>query len=404
MTRKTNKAREALAEMFVKSLEQESLPWNQPWVNKIPPFGSHKNPLTGTRYRGMNAVILWATALAHGYGDPRWVTFKQAQEKGWQIKKGSHGAKVEYWYTYDTKEKKRISWEAARKLIEEQPDREADLKMCSNVYIVFNGTQVQGIPELPAAAKTGHEFRNELLKNFSERYLTRENIPLIEGDSAFYSPKRDNITIPPKEAFVGEMDYYGTLFHECAHSTGIEKRLGRGLEKGPSQEEYAIEELRAEMAAAFILSETGAPVSESVSENNLAYVQGWAENIKKDPSVLFKAIKSANEICDYIVEKGELELLLSENRTMEIQDIAGQFFDLASDYSPDKVAGCSKENEVALTVELIQAGDTEDMKALLEEIRTYGGTAEMTAKAGLLLEKLDGFEPEITKDEEEIEL
>ena len=89
---------------------------------------------------------------------------------------------------------------------------------------------------------------------------------------------------------------------------------------------------------------------------------------------------------------------------MEIQDIAGQFFDLASDYSPDKVAGCSKENEVALTVELIQAGDTEDMKALLEEIRTYGGTAEMTAKAGLLLEKLDGFEPEITKDEEEIEL
>ena len=72
MTKKTNKAREALAELFVKSLNEKKLPWNQPWVDKVPVFGSHQNPITGTRYRGLKAVILWADAMEKNYPDPRW--------------------------------------------------------------------------------------------------------------------------------------------------------------------------------------------------------------------------------------------------------------------------------------------------------------------------------------------
>ena len=67
MATKVNKAREALAELFVKSLGEEKLPWNQPWVDKVPVFGSHQNPITGTRYRGVNAVILWAVAMEKNY-------------------------------------------------------------------------------------------------------------------------------------------------------------------------------------------------------------------------------------------------------------------------------------------------------------------------------------------------
>lgn len=403
MAGKINKAREALADMFVKCLEQDTLPWNQPWVNKIPSFGAHKNPITGTRYHGMNAVILWATALVNNYPDPRWVTYKQASEKGWQIKKGSHGAKVEYWYLFDTAEKKKIPWAEAQREIEAKPEREADFKMCSSVYIVFNGSQIAGIPELPVQATVSQPFQNDLLKNFAENYLAAENIPLLEGDHAAYSPGSDSIIMPPKESFVSEIAYYDTLFHECAHSTGIEKRLNRGLEADADKKEYAIEELRAEMAGAFILSETGAPVPESVSANNRAYIQGWAEDIKKDPTVLFQAIKSANKISDYIEEKGELELLLAQEQELSLEEFAAQMFDLVREYDPQGMMGYDREDEINLSVDLIEKGDTEDYASVLKEIQTYGGTEEMISKAGLLLEKLEGFEPELAK-EEEIEL
>ena len=116
MTKKTNKAREALAELFVKSLNEKKLPWNQPWVDKVPVFGSHQNPITGTRYRGLNAVILWAVAMEKNYPDPRWCTYKQAQEKGWQVKKGSKGCHIEFWCVYDVETKKNLAfWRKTRK-------------------------------------------------------------------------------------------------------------------------------------------------------------------------------------------------------------------------------------------------------------------------------------------------
>ena len=404
MAGKINKAREALADMFVKCLEQDTLPWNQPWVNNIPSFGAHNNPITGTRYHGMNAVILWATALVNNYPDSRWVTYKQAAEKGWQVKRGSHGARVEYWYLFDTAEKKKISWAEAQRVIDEKPEREADFKMCSNVYTVFNGSQIAGIPELPVQAIVSQPFQNNLLQKFAENYLAAENIPLLEGNYAAYSPRNDNITMPPKESFVSEIAYYDTLFHECAHSTGVEKRLNRGLETKNSKEEYAIEELRAEMAGAFILSETGAPVPESVSENNRAYIQGWAEDIKKDPAVLFQAIKSANEISDYIENKGELELLLAQEQELSLEELAVQMYDLECEYDPQGMMGYDREEQIFLSIDLLEKGDTEDFASMLREIQTYGGTEEMISKAGLLLEKLEGFEPELSKDEEEIEL
>ena len=158
------------------------------------------------------------------------------------------------------------------------------------------------------------------------------------------------------------------------------------------------------MAGAFILSETGAPVPESVSENNRAYIQGWAEDIKKDPAVLFQAIKSANEISDYIENKGELELLLAQEQELSLEELAVQMYDLECEYDPQGMMGYDREEQIFLSIDLLEKGDTEDFASMLREIQTYGGTEEMISKAGLLLEKLEGFEPELSKDEEEIEL
>lgn len=265
--------------MFLSCLQEERLPWNQPWVMDVPGFGTHHNPITGTRYRGMNATILWAMGLEHQYPDPRWCTFKQAQNKDWRIKKGEKGTPIEFWCIYDTKERKKLTLHDADEIVRQDPDREEDMRPCSSVYVVFNGTQIDGIPELPQTRHVATEYTDVLLENFAGTYLSNEGIALIEGRSAAYNFAEDIIKMPPKRTFLSELDYYDTLFHECAHSTGTPSRLDRGLQT-EDKEEYAIEELRAEMAGAFLLSAAGAQVPESVSQNNRAYIQSWAEDIK----------------------------------------------------------------------------------------------------------------------------
>lgn len=306
-----NKAREQLAEMFLSCLQEERLPWNQPWVQELPGFGTHHNPITGTRYRGVNAAMLWAMSLEHNYPDPRWCTFKQAQNKDWHIKKGEKGTPVGFWCVYDTKERRKLPLREADEIVRQDPDREKDMRPCSSVYVVFNGTQIEGIPELPQARHVAPEYTNMLLENFAGTYLSNEGITLIEGNNAAYNFAEDIIKMPPKRTFISELDYYDTLFHECAHSTGAEKRLDRGLQT-KNKEEYAVEELRAEMAGAFLLSAAGAQVPESVSANNRAYVQSWADNIKDAPNTLFQAIKDASTICDFVSARGELERLKAE--------------------------------------------------------------------------------------------
>lgn len=306
-----NKAREQLAEMFLSCLQEERLPWNQPWVLDMPNFGAHHNPITGTRYRGVNAAILWAVGLERQYPDPRWCTFRQAQNKDLHIKKGEKGTPIEFWSIYDTKEKRKLTMREADEIVRQNPDRKDDMRPCSSVYVVFNGTQIDGIPALSQARHVSPEYTNLLLDSFANCYLANEGIELIESSEAAYNFTEDIIKMPPKAKFISELDYYDTLFHECAHSTGAESRLNRELQT-KDKEKYAVEELRAEIAGAFILSAAGAQVPESVSANNRAYIQSWAESVKDAPNTLFQAIKDAGTICDFVSARGELERLKEE--------------------------------------------------------------------------------------------
>lgn len=299
-----NKARERLKEMFLSSLREERLPWQQPWVNGgIPHFGIHQNPISGVKYHGLNAVMLWATATANQFEDSRWCTFQQAKEKGWSIRKGEHGTPIEFWSFYDTVNKQKISVPEFYRIQKEEAERVPDIKPCSCVYIVFNGTQIDGIPELPKENNIAPEFTNTLIADFSRQYLANAGVKLRQGYEAAYVPSEDTIIMPPKEKFYGEIEYYDTLFHECAHSTAHPSRLNRETDT------YAIEELRAEIAGAFLISAVGVQTPKSISDNNKAYVQSWAASIQNDPNILFQAIKSADTIADYVIKTGQLVLL-----------------------------------------------------------------------------------------------
>lgn len=308
MAAQLNKAREELTQMFLTSLEQERLPWQQPWKSaNITGYGTRINPVSGSKYRGVNALMLWLVSLDKSYNDPRWCTFKQAADKGWNVKKGEKGAHVEFWSYYDVETKKKLSWVEVAEIVQNDPNRQKEIKCISRMYTVFNAAQIEGIPALDIPPPPAPEYQEHLLADFSKRYLAAEKISFHTGLQAYYRPSEDSITMPPKESFVGEIEYYDVLFHECAHSTGAKKRLNRPASLDKSTASYAMEELRAEIAGAFILSEAGYITSATIRENNVAYIQGWISEIKEKPKALFDAIKDAGNICDFVCERGELE-------------------------------------------------------------------------------------------------
>lgn len=192
------------------------------------------------------------------------------------------------------------------------PDRkQEEFQLYSKASYVFNAQQLSGIelmkqPELPNAFVADH-LAEEVFNTMTENM----ELPIrYGGNQAYYNPATDSITLPKKEAFYSTSEYYGTLTHEVCHATGHPNRLNRPL-IGFQQDKaaYAAEELKAEIAATILCAELGISMSPEVENNHLAYVQSWLSAIKKDNNVLFSAIKDADKIVDYCMEKGRVELI-----------------------------------------------------------------------------------------------
>lgn len=295
--------RDVIAQEFVKALSEDKIPWNSMWASQ-----RAYNVTTGKNYKGVNAMWLSYVAGEKGYTDPRWCTFKQAADKGWHVKKGEKSTVVEYWSAYDKKERKKLSFAEAEKLIRDDPAREVDITVFAKSACVFNAAQIDGIPQLEQPAQidiaTVRGQRDTLLQNMGVEFHEG-------GDQAYYSPSEDAITMPIAGAFENDYAYMSTLLHEAGHATGHESRFNRPMGGGFGSEMYAKEELRAEIASAFTAQALGfgaeqAQLSASM-DNHKAYIQSWAKAIKDAPKELFAAIKDAEKISDYLIEKGEFD-------------------------------------------------------------------------------------------------
>lgn len=300
----TNKVREELSQKFLTALDQGYIPWEACWSN-----GRPENAVTGKTYRGVNAVALSYAADDRGYTDPRWCTYRQAQENGWQVRKGEKCAYVEYWAYYDLKEKKLLSWQEMRDKLKADPYYEKNLQLRCRVYSVFNAHQIDGIPALEERPQTDigtlRAQRDILIRNMGVGYEEH-------GNRAYYSPGADTVTLPPEASFDDTYSYMATLLHECGHATGHPDRLNRDLSGFKGSESYAREELRAEIASAFTAQSLGLLLTPTQlqyhTQLHAAYVQHWAAILKDAPEELFRAIKAAEEISDYLIEKGEFDM------------------------------------------------------------------------------------------------
>jgi len=151
---------------------------------------------------------------------------------------------------------------------------------------------------------------------------------------AYYHKIDDYINMPKTESFHSSEKYYGALFHELVHSTGHKERLDRReliQSKGFKTEDYAVEELTAEMGASYLKSLSGIPIEQL--ENNVAYIQGWLERLKNDKKFIVYASTQAQKATDYIlnirnqekepepIEQIEREFEKSDDRERELYKI-----------------------------------------------------------------------------------
>lgn len=300
--------RKALVDMVLKNLENGKGFWEQGWADMGVPISA----ATGKRYHGINNLFLSLIAMERGYTDNRWATFNQINDRGWSFRKDEEGRSrgkdagvtIEFYELYDKETKKAFD----RSTLDGMTESERDEYMQDNVrpmrkyFRVFNGDIIEGIPEREKRTIDPSE-KVERAEKLLEHWNDYEAKILYGGDRAFYRLESDEVHSPQREAFKNLHEFYGTNFHEIGHSTGHESRLNRDLSGAFGSEKYALEELRAELAAMFLEQDLGIAVSEKHIENNSRYIKEWHDKIKQDPDALFTAIADADKITRFIATK-----------------------------------------------------------------------------------------------------
>ncbi len=280
-----------ITDQIVAELEKGVRPWLKPW-NAEHAAGRITRPLraSGIPYRGINVLMLWAAATAQGFNAPLWLTYKQAQELGGQVRKGEKGSLVVYANTIKRTEQDEATGE----------DLEREIPFMKG-YTVFNAEQVEG---LPAHFYAVHEPALEPAARIerAEAFFAATGAVIREGgDRAFYSMADDRVQMPPFVAFKEPEAFYATLAHELTHWTKHEKRLARDFgRKRFGDEGYAMEELVAELGAAFVCADlalTPAPRAE-----HAAYIASWLKALKHDKRAIFAAAAHAQRAADYLAK------------------------------------------------------------------------------------------------------
>jgi len=283
---------ETVAEKLIEQLKSGTAPWQRPWLPGEAGAFVPTNPMTGKRYRGINAIHL----MSQDYMDQRWLTYKQAVSVDAQVRKGEKGTPIQYW---------KFSEEHIKKDADGKPILDAQgepLKFVVKLErprvffaTVFNAEQVDGMP--PVQPRKAQEW-NAVER--AEHILQASGAVIRNGEQnrAFYRPSTDSIHLPDKGQFPTADNYYATALHELGHWTGHESRLARDLVHPFGSEGYAKEELRAEIASMILGDELGIGHN---PEQHAAYVGSWIKALQDDPLEIFRAAADAEKIQDYVL-------------------------------------------------------------------------------------------------------
>ena len=319
------------AEKILEQLKNGTAPWVKPWeVAPSAPF----NPVSGVKYRGINAISLHC----EGKEDPRWMTYKQAASKEYQVRKGEKGSPIVFW---------QFAKEIPKKDSAGRPVKGRDGKTKKELIklrkprlfrsTVFNADQIEGIAKMEEPPRLDNFEINKRVEGILEQSGASIS---YGGDRAFYSLLEDRIQLPEREAFKSEGDHYATALHELGHWSGHESRLDRDLTGSFGSPAYASEELRAEIYSYMMSSELSLPHDPS---NHIAYIDHWIQKLEEDPLEIYRASKDADEIktytlgFDHTLEQTQEQTQEQAKEQQQESDKAGEVQSESGNYDIDKV-------------------------------------------------------------------
>jgi antirestriction protein ArdC len=269
---------QTITDSIIKQLESGVAPWVKPWNSNG--IDAPYNPVAKRYYNGINFIQL---SMMPG-STHNWVTYKQAQSVGAQVRKGSKGVQVIYFSPLEVKDK-----------VSDEIKKIPMLK----TYTVFNADQVDGL-ELPAPAERN---MNETIQSCEAFIKAQRALIKFGGNRAFYVPSADYIQLPGLDQFKSSADYYATTLHELSHWTGHESRLNRDFSGRFGNEAYAFEELVAELGSAMLC----AHLKLDGQLQHSSYIASWLKVLKDDPKNILKASALAQKILNYTTNEEAVE-------------------------------------------------------------------------------------------------
>ncbi len=274
-----------VTDQILKDLERGVRPWMKPWT-VANAEGRISRPLrhNGTPYRGMNVLLLWGQAIDRGFQSPQWMTYKQAQALGGQVRKGETGSLVVY---ADRVTKTDVDVDG------QEVEREIAFM---KGYTVFNAEQIDGLQALQAPSPASPL---ELIQTAEEFFARTGAVVHHRGNRAFYASLQDFVQLPAPEAFRDAVSYAAIKAHEFIHWTGHPSRNARAFGKRFGDQAYAFEELVAELGAAFLCADLG--ITPEVREDHASYLQSWLQVLEGDKRAIFSAAAQAQKAVDYLL-------------------------------------------------------------------------------------------------------
>ena len=292
MGSRAEKHAEVFATAMIEAIRAGTAPWQKPWKRGESPYP--RNFKTKRGYNGSNLLLLMTVGMNRGYADPRWGGFGQIRSAGGHVRKGETGTPV---LVVRNQDKETVNGGGQNGKKSGEPSK-------SDVYItvqyVFNVAQADGLTTEPLGKGTepGWDPIHEV-----EDVVGDAKIDIREGPiyAACYLPRHDVIEMPSRGQFDEGDAFYHTLLHELGHATAHPSRMDRPgftTTPEPQSSEYALEELRAEMAAMM----TGARLRIGHSpRNGEAYVAHWIRAAGEDPNTVRNAARDAQAIADWLL-------------------------------------------------------------------------------------------------------
>ncbi|NWH08205.1 MAG: DUF1738 domain-containing protein [Alphaproteobacteria bacterium] len=285
---------QSITDRIVTAIEVGAGEFQLPWIRRTGnAFARPINIASANPYNGINIVSLWVEAISREYTSNIWGTYRQWQDRGCQVRKGEKSALVVFYKPIE---------ECADNADEETS---SGRRLIARTSWVFNASQVDGFTIAEQAIPDAPQF-DPIIR--AESFAAQTGATITEGgEKACFIPSEDLIRMPDRNRFTGTATsspaeaFYATLCHELVHWSGAKSRLDRDLSGRFGTESYAIEELIAELGAAFLCADLG--ITPEPRADHAAYIQNWLTVLKSDKRAIFAAASKASEAAQWLLSR-----------------------------------------------------------------------------------------------------